>query len=97
MQSLIDPPDSNSKFGVGKPSSSTGKEGTKKKVPKGWKNKKIPTKGLSPDMRVVYTKSPVIPHTVNRVLSLEHVELIHENTGRKFTVRGEDLSPYLPS
>ncbi|XP_057746789.1 uncharacterized protein LOC130966048 [Arachis stenosperma] len=73
------------------------KEGDpKKKLPKGWRNKKVPTEDFSPGMRVVFTRSPVIPHTVNRILSLEHVELIHESTGQKFKMRGEDLSPYDP-
>ncbi|XP_015945182.1 uncharacterized protein LOC107470305 [Arachis duranensis] len=55
VESFTEPPDTNSKFGVGQPSSSTGKK-------------------------------------VSKILSLEHVELIHESTGRKFTVRGKDLS-----
>ena len=96
VQSSADPPDINSKFGVGQPSTSSKHKGTKKKVPKGWKDKKVPTEGLSPGMRVVFTKKPALPHTVSCVLSLEHVELIHERTGRKFTVRGKNLSPYSP-
>ncbi|XP_016164623.1 uncharacterized protein LOC107607158 [Arachis ipaensis] len=76
--------------------STKGGGGLKKTVPKGWKNKKIPTEDFSPGMRVVFTRNPVIQHTVNRILSLEYVELIHESTGRKFTMRGEDLSPYEP-
>ena len=75
-----------SKFGVGQPSTSSKHKGTKKKVPKGWRDKKVPTEGLSPGMRVVFTDNSVIPHIVNKILSLEHVELIHEKTGRKFTV-----------
>ncbi|XP_020978153.1 uncharacterized protein LOC107636669 [Arachis ipaensis] len=40
--------------------------------------------------------SSTIGEGVNVILSLEHVDLIHENTGRKFTMRGEDLIPYQP-
>ncbi|KAL4391078.1 hypothetical protein AHAS_Ahas03G0209100 [Arachis hypogaea] len=65
-----------------------------KKVPRGWRNKKIPTEDFSPGMKVVFTASPVLPHTVNRILPLEHVELIHESSGKKFIVKGEELSPY---
>ena len=93
VQSSANPPDINSKFGLGQPSTSSKHKGTKKKVLKGWRDKKIPTEGLSPGMRVVFTENPVIPHTVNKILSLEHVELIHESTGKKFTVRGDILSP----
>ena len=94
MQSFTEPPNINSKFGVGQQSTSIENKGTKKKVPKGWRDKKVPTEGLSPGMRVVFTDNPVIPHTVNRILSLEHVKLIQESTGKKFTVRGKILSPY---
>ncbi|QHO23908.1 Retrotransposon gag protein [Arachis hypogaea] len=38
--------------------------------------------------------NPVIPHTMCRILSLEHVKLIHESIGKKFTVSGKILSPY---
>ncbi|XP_015965459.1 uncharacterized protein LOC107489202 [Arachis duranensis] len=93
--SHTEPPDINSKFGVGCSQLTTKKKGTKK-VPKGWWNKKISTEDLSPGMRVLFTRSPVIPHTVNQILSLEHVKLIHKCTGRKFTMKSEDLSPYQP-
>lgn len=93
VQSYTEPTSTKTKFGVENPSSSTENKGTKKNVPKGWRDEKIPTEGLSPGMRVVFTDSPVIPHTVNKVLSLEYVELIHEST-EKFTVRGKILSPY---
>jgi len=33
-------------------------------------------------------------YTVNQVLSLEHLEIIKEETERKFTVRGEKLRHY---
>ncbi|XP_016168749.1 uncharacterized protein LOC107611324 [Arachis ipaensis] len=59
---LYKAPETNFKFGFGQPSSSTKKEGTKKKVPKGLRDKKIPIEGLSPGTRVVFTKSPVLPH-----------------------------------
>ncbi|XP_057740554.1 uncharacterized protein LOC130957727 [Arachis stenosperma] len=96
VESITEHPDIRPKFGIKQPSPSTEERGTKKKVPKGWRNKKIPTKDFSPSMRVVFTKSPVIPHTVSQILFLEHVELIHESIGRKFTIRDEDLIPYQP-
>ena len=89
------PPDIKPKFGVGN-ASSTKLEGPKKKVLKGWRNKKIPTEGFSPGMKVVLTKHPVWIYTKNRILSLEHIELIYGDTGKKFKVRGEELSPYDP-
>jgi len=97
VQSFAEPLDINSKFGVGQPSKSFKHKGTKKKVPKGRRDKTVPTEGLLPGMRIVFTKKPIIPHTVSHVLSLEHVELIHERIGRKFTVREKSLSPYSPS
>ncbi|KAL4374166.1 hypothetical protein AHAS_Ahas05G0154600 [Arachis hypogaea] len=51
------PPDIKSKFGVGN-ASSTMEEGPKKKVPRGWKNKKIPIEGFSPGIKVVLTSNP---------------------------------------
>ncbi|QHN86441.1 Retrotransposon gag protein [Arachis hypogaea] len=90
------PPDIKPKFGVGHSPPTVDGGGPKNKVPKGWRNKNIPTEDFSPGMRVVFTQSPVKPHTVNRILSLEHVELIHKSTEKKFTMRGEDLSPYGP-
>ena len=73
----------------------------KKKRPKGWRNKKIPTKGFSPGDKVMLNTQPmkVCPqlseyYTVNRILSLEHLEIIKEETGRKFIVRGEKLRHY---
>ncbi|QHN82442.1 Retrotransposon gag protein [Arachis hypogaea] len=77
---------------------SSPKKEEKKKRPKGWKNKKIPTEGFSPGDKVVLNTQPMKMspqlfeyYTVNRVLSLEHLEIIKEETGRKFTVRGEKL------
>ncbi|KAL4300002.1 hypothetical protein AHAS_Ahas17G0157300 [Arachis hypogaea] len=90
------PPNIKPKFGVGKASSTKEEVPKKKKVPRGWRNKKIPTEDFSPRMKVVFTTCPILPHTVNRILSLEHIELINGSTGKKFTVRGEELSPYDP-
>ncbi|KAL4329402.1 hypothetical protein AHAS_Ahas13G0296500 [Arachis hypogaea] len=90
------PPDIKSKFGVGNASSTKEEVPKKKKIPRGWRNKKIPTEGFSPGMKVVLTKTPAWIYTVNRILSLEHIELIYEDTGKKFKVRGEELSPYDP-
>ncbi|KAL4276159.1 hypothetical protein AHAS_Ahas20G0179300 [Arachis hypogaea] len=89
-------PDIKPKFGIGNASSTKVEVLKKKKVPRGWRNKNIPIEDLSPEMKVVFTACPILPHTVNRILSLEHVELIHESTAKKFTVRAEELSPYDP-
>ncbi|XP_016162348.1 uncharacterized protein LOC107605110 [Arachis ipaensis] len=89
-------PDIKPKFGVRYSPPTIEEKGTKDKVPKGWRNKKIPTEDFSPGMRVVFTRSAVIPYTVNWILSMDHVELIHESIGRKFTMRSEDLCPYEP-
>ncbi|XP_016168847.1 uncharacterized protein LOC107611437 [Arachis ipaensis] len=87
-------PDIKPKFGVGHSPPTKEERGSKKKVPKGWRNKKIFTEDFSPGMKVVFARSLVLPHTMNRILSFEHTELIHDNTGKKFTMRGEDLSLY---
>ncbi|XP_057724128.1 uncharacterized protein LOC130940096 [Arachis stenosperma] len=79
--------DIKSKFGVVHSPPTKEGVGPKKKVLKGWRNKKISTEDFSSGMKVIFTRSPVIPHTVNQILSLEHVELICESTGKKFTVR----------
>jgi len=84
-------------------------KGTKKKVPWGWRNKKIPTEGLSPGDKVILAYFPDIPpnlptvpsqlpkvFTINRVLSLEHVEIIDTTNGYKSKARGEDLEHYQP-
>ncbi|RYR19839.1 hypothetical protein Ahy_B03g064733 [Arachis hypogaea] len=86
----------------------TSKE-TKKKVPRRWRNKKIPTEDFSPGDRVVSAYFPAIPpnlptvpsqlpkvFTINRVLSLEHVEVIDPTNGYKSTARGEDFKHYQP-
>ena len=77
----------------------TSKE-TKKKVPRRWRNKKIPTEDFSPGDRVVSAyfldippNLPTVPSqlpkvfTINRVLSLEHVEIIDPTNGYKSTAR----------
>ncbi|KAL4329578.1 hypothetical protein AHAS_Ahas13G0314100 [Arachis hypogaea] len=81
-------------FGVGNVSSTKEKVPKMKKVPRGWRNMKIPTEGFFPGMKVVLTKNPVWIYTVNRILSLDHIELIYGDIGKKFKVRGEELSPY---
>ncbi|RYQ90028.1 hypothetical protein Ahy_B09g096344 [Arachis hypogaea] len=82
---------------------------TKKKVPRGWRNKKIPTEDFSPGDKVISAYFPDIPpdlptvpsqlpkvFTINRVLSLEHVEIIDTTNGYKSKARGEDLKHYQP-
>ncbi|RYQ95307.1 hypothetical protein Ahy_B08g090456 [Arachis hypogaea] len=81
----------------------------RKKLPRGWRNKKIPTEGFSPGDKVISAHHPPIPphlltilsqlpqvFTIRKVLSLEHVEIIKESSGDHFTVRGEDLRHYNP-
>ncbi|QHO10930.1 Retrotransposon gag protein [Arachis hypogaea] len=81
-------PDIKLKFGVGNASSTKEEVPKKKKVPRRWRNKKILTEGFSPEMKVVLTSNPVFTYTVNRILSLEYIELLYRDTGRRFTVRG---------
>ncbi|XP_057740192.1 uncharacterized protein LOC130957344 [Arachis stenosperma] len=89
-------------------SKETSKE-TKKKVPRKWRNKKIPTEDFSPGDRVISAyfldippNLPTVPSqfpkvfTINRVLSLEHVEIIDTTNGYKSTARGEDFKHYQP-
>ncbi|XP_057719897.1 uncharacterized protein LOC130934335 [Arachis stenosperma] len=89
--------------------SKTTSQGTKKKVPRRWRNKKIPTEDFSPGDKVISAYFPDIPpnlptvpsqlpkvFTINRVLSLEHVEIIDTTTGYRSTARGEDLKHYQP-
>ena len=90
------PPDIKPKFGVGNASSTKEKVPKKKKITRGWRNKKIPTEGFSPGMKVVLTSNPAWIYTVIRILSLEHIELRYGDTGKKFKVRGEELRPYDP-
>ncbi|RYQ95289.1 hypothetical protein Ahy_B08g090396 [Arachis hypogaea] len=80
-----------------------------KKLPRGWRNKKILTEGFSPVAKVISAHHlPIPPHfptipsqlpqvfTIRKVLSLEHVEIIKESSGDCFTVRREDLRHYNP-
>ncbi|RYQ84252.1 hypothetical protein Ahy_B10g103354 [Arachis hypogaea] len=89
-------------------SKATSKE-TKKKVPREWRNKKIATEDFSPGDKVISAYFPDIPpnlptvpsqlpkiFTINRVLSLEHVEIIDTTNGYKSTARGEDFKHYQP-
>ncbi|KAL4306283.1 hypothetical protein AHAS_Ahas16G0162800 [Arachis hypogaea] len=82
-------PDIKPKFGVRNASSTKEEVPKKKKISRGWRNKKIPTKGFSTGMKVVLTSNLVWTYTVNRILSLEHIELLYGETGKKFKVRGE--------
>ncbi|XP_057759706.1 uncharacterized protein LOC130980088 [Arachis stenosperma] len=83
--------------------------GAKKKVPRGWRNKKIPTEDFSPGDKVISAyftdippNLPTVPSqlpkvfTINRVLSLENVEIINTTNGYKSTARGEDFKHYQP-
>lgn len=76
-------------------------EKTTKKEPRRWRDKKIPTSDFSPGDKVVlaYYPSPNLfgYYTVNKILSLGHVEIIKEDTRKKFTERGEKLKPYDPT
>ena len=100
----LDPKPPDEKFNISDkepPRQGVSFEKEKKKRPRGWRNKKIPTEGFSPGDKVVLNTQPmkVSPqsseyYTVNRVLSLEHLEIIKEETGRKFTIRGEKLRHY---
>ncbi|XP_057760621.1 uncharacterized protein LOC130980995 [Arachis stenosperma] len=89
--------------------SKVGSKDTRKKVPKKWRNKKIPTEDFSPGDRVISAYFPDIPpnlptvpsqlpkvFTINRVLSLEHEEIIDTTNGYKSTARGEDFKHYQP-
>ncbi|RYR67308.1 hypothetical protein Ahy_A03g013636 [Arachis hypogaea] len=82
---------------------------TKKKVPRRWRNKKIPTKNFSLGDEVISTYFPSIPphlptipsqfppvYTINKIMSLEHMELINKANGHRFTARGEDFKHYQP-
>ncbi|RYR54077.1 hypothetical protein Ahy_A06g029341 [Arachis hypogaea] len=82
---------------------------TKKKIPRRWRNRKIPTEDFSPGDKVISAYFPDIPpdlptvpshlpkvFTINRVLSLEHVEIIETTNGYMSTARGEDLKHYQP-
>ncbi|RYR69032.1 hypothetical protein Ahy_A03g015552 [Arachis hypogaea] len=83
--------------------------GAKKKVPRGWRNKKIPTEDFSSGDKVISAyftdfppNLPTVPSqlpkvfTINRVLSLEHVEIIDPTNGYKSTAKGEDFKHYQP-
>ncbi|XP_016207039.1 uncharacterized protein LOC107647481 [Arachis ipaensis] len=79
------PPDIKLKFGV--ECASNKEEAPKKKVHKEWKKKKISTVDFSPGEKVMLSHHLLLPYIVNEVLSLEHIELLHEDTGRRFKVR----------
>ncbi|RYR29834.1 hypothetical protein Ahy_B01g054394 [Arachis hypogaea] len=80
-----------------------------KKLPRGWRNKKVSIEGFSPGDKVISIYHPPIPpslptipsqlpqvFTIRKALSLEHLEIIKESSGESFTVRGEDLKHYNP-
>ncbi|KAL4276573.1 hypothetical protein AHAS_Ahas20G0220700 [Arachis hypogaea] len=85
-------------------------KGTKKKEPRRWKNKKIPIEDFSSGDKVISTYFPVIPShlptipsqlrkvfTINRILSLEHVEILDEANGDRFTAGGGGRFEALPT
>ncbi|XP_016172582.1 uncharacterized protein LOC107614973 [Arachis ipaensis] len=58
------PPDNTPKFSVGHSPPTKEGGGPKKKVPKGWRNKKIPTKDFSPGMRVDQQDRLIVLHSI---------------------------------
>ncbi|RYR08719.1 hypothetical protein Ahy_B05g076542 [Arachis hypogaea] len=75
---------------------------TRKKAPRRWRNKKIYTEDFSPGDKVISAYlSAIPPHlptipsqlpkvfTISRILSLEHVEILNEANGDRFTARGK--------
>ena len=79
------------------------------KLPRGWRNKKIPTEGFSPGDKVISSHYLPIPpglktipsqlpqvFTIRKVLSMEHLEVMNESSGDVFIVRGEDVKHYNP-
>jgi len=59
----------------------------KKRIPKGWRNKKIPTEEFSKGDKVqlIYQQLETGPqtddyYTVNNILSLEHIQIDHQGT-----------------
>ncbi|RYR38925.1 hypothetical protein Ahy_A09g044243 [Arachis hypogaea] len=89
--------------------SKTASRETRRKVPGRWRNNKIPTEDFSPRDEVISAYYPTIPlhlttiqsqlpqvYIINKVLSLEHVELLNKATADKHTARGEDLKHNQP-
>ena len=73
------------------------------KTKRGWKNRKIPTEGLSKGDKVqlIYQQLGASQqtddyYTVSNILSLEHAEIEHQRTKRRITVRGDKLRHYNP-
>ena len=73
------------------------------KTKRGWKNRKIPTEGLSKGDKVqlIYQQLGASRQTddyynVSNILSLEHAEIEHQRTKRRITVRGDKLRHYNP-
>jgi len=71
------------------------------KTKRGWKNRKIPTEGLSKGDKVqlIYQQLGASQqtddyYTVSNILSLEHAEIEHQRTKRRITVRGDKLRHY---
>ena len=78
-----------------------GRKKNKNRIKKGWKNKKIPTEGLSKGDKVqlVYQQLGTDQqtndyYTVSKILSLEHAEIEHQGTKKKLTIRGDKLRHY---
>ncbi|RYQ91147.1 hypothetical protein Ahy_B09g097025 isoform B [Arachis hypogaea] len=79
------------------------------KLPRGWRNKKIPTEGFSPGDKVISSHYLPIPpglktipsqlpqvFTIRKVLSMEHLEVMKESSRDVCIVRGEDVKHYNP-
>ena len=71
------------------------------KTKRGWKNRKIPTEGLSKGDKVqlIYQQLGANQqtedyYTVSNILSLEHAEIEHQGTKKRITVRGDKLRLY---
>ncbi|XP_057756071.1 uncharacterized protein LOC130975272 [Arachis stenosperma] len=81
--------------------STKGKMKRRNKTKMGWKNRKIPTEGLSKGDKVqlIYQQLGTNQqtedyYTVSNILSLEHAEIEHQRTKKRITVRGDKLRLY---
>ena len=81
--------------------STKGKMKRRNKAKRGWKNRKIPTEGLSKGDKVqlIYQQLGANQqledyYIISNILSLEHAEIEHQRTKKRITVRGDKLRPY---
>ncbi|KAL4344268.1 hypothetical protein AHAS_Ahas11G0161400 [Arachis hypogaea] len=81
--------------------STKGKVKRRNKTKRGWKNRKIPTEGLSKGDKVqlIYQQLGANQqtedyYTVSNILSVEHAEIEHQGTKKRITVRGDKLRLY---